>query len=105
MMDLWVVKAMAARIQLTGAVLREKWKKFADIVGIPEDERLDLSEGWLTCFKNRNGLKERRRYGEAGSADPEAVAKEKKRVAELIAKYGYELRDVFNMDETGLFYK
>ena len=58
MMDLWVLKAMNDKILLTGEVLRQKWNTFATLVGIPEDDRLKLSEGWLTRFKERNGLKE-----------------------------------------------
>ena len=104
MLRLWVVNAMEAGILLTGEVLRQKWKRFADLVGILEGNRLNLSKGWLTCFKDRNGLKEIKRHGEAASADPERVAKERQRVQELIWEHGYHLRDIFNMDETGLFY-
>lgn len=104
MMYLWVSKAMGDGIVLTGEVLRQKWNAFATLVGIPEDERLKLSNGWLECFKDRNGLKEMRRHGEAGSARAETVERERKRIQELIKKYGYELRNIFNMDETGLFY-
>ncbi|THU75231.1 hypothetical protein K435DRAFT_707514 [Dendrothele bispora CBS 962.96] len=57
MMDLWVAKAMNDKIQLTGEVLRQKWSHFADLVGIPSDERLTLSDGWLSRFKERNGLR------------------------------------------------
>jgi hypothetical protein len=105
MMDLWVVRAMRDKITLTGDVLREKWKQFADLVKIPEDERLSLSEGWLHKFKNRNQLKEFKRHGEAGSANPEDIQKERERIQALIKKYGgYPLHNIFNMDETGLFY-
>ena len=104
MMDLWVSKAMGDGILLTGEVLRQKWTKFADLVGIPLDERLNLSNGWLVRYTGRNGLKELKRHGEAASANAETVEKERRRIQELITKYRYELRDIFNMDETGLFY-
>jgi hypothetical protein len=55
MMDLWVLKAMGDVILLTGNILHQKWNVFADLVGIPEDDRLKLSNGWLGCFKGRNG--------------------------------------------------
>jgi hypothetical protein len=58
MMYLWVSKAMGDNILLTGEVLCQKWNRFSDLVGIPEDERLSLSNGWLARFKDRNGLKE-----------------------------------------------
>lgn len=51
MLDLWISKAMADNVLITGEVLRQKWKKFADLQGVPEDERLTLSEGWLTKLK------------------------------------------------------
>jgi hypothetical protein len=60
MMYLWVSKAMGDGILLTREVLHQKWTKFADLAGIPEDKRLKLSNGWLGQFKERNGLKEMR---------------------------------------------
>lgn len=104
MMDLWVVKACEDGLLLTGEVLRQKWRVFADMMGVPEDERLTLSDGWLTCYKNRMGLKQMKRHGEAGSAKPEVVEKEQQRIRELIQQSGFAPRDIFNMDETGLFY-
>jgi hypothetical protein len=71
MMDLWVSKAMADGILLTGEILRQKWNVFADLDGVPEDERLKLSHGWLAHFKERNSLREMKRHGEAGTAKPE----------------------------------
>jgi hypothetical protein len=41
-----------------------------------------------------------KQHGEAGSSDVGTVEWERKRIQELIKKYGY----IFNMDETGLFY-
>lgn len=63
-----------------------------------------LSEGWLTRFKIWHGLKDLKRHGEAASANPEVVKMEQCRIQGLIKKNGYQLRDIFNMDETGLFY-
>ena len=40
MLDLWVSHAMANNVLLTGEVIHQKWKKFADLVGMPEDEWL-----------------------------------------------------------------
>ena len=104
MMYLWVSKAMGDRIVLTGEILRQKWNTFADMVGIPEDDRLKLSNGWLGRFKDRNGLKEMKRHGEAASSAADTVEKERKRVQDLIKEADYQLRDIYNMDETGLFY-
>ncbi|KAG6874542.1 hypothetical protein C0993_000430, partial [Termitomyces sp. T159_Od127] len=93
MMDLWVSKAMAEGILLTGDVLRAKWKHFADLACIPIDERLDLSNGWLARYKVRANLKGFHRHGEAGSASVEVVETERSRIQELILQYGYDLKD------------
>jgi hypothetical protein len=74
------------------------------MVGIPEEDRLTLSDGWLTRFKARHNLKEIKRHGDAGSAILSTVEDERKIMKEFIKKSKYELRDIFNMDETGLFY-
>ena len=58
MMYLWVSKAMGDGILVTGEVLCQKWNAFADLVGIPQEDQLKLSNGWLAQFKERNGLKE-----------------------------------------------
>ncbi len=52
--------------------------EFADLVGIPEDNQLKLSQGWLGCFKARNGLKQMKCHGEAASAEAETVEHEQK---------------------------
>ena len=104
MMDFWVLKALGDGVLLTGEVLRQKWSTFADMVCIPDDERLHLSNGWLASFKARHNLKQMKRHGEAGSADEVVVESEQERIRDLIKKKGYTWNDIFNMDETGLFY-
>jgi hypothetical protein len=104
MLDLWAEQAMPRDVMLTGEVLPQKWTQFADLVGIPEDERLSLSDGWLAQFKMRNGMHEYKRHGEAASADPAVVEEEKDRIQNILKKHGYTAKDIFNMDETGLFY-
>jgi hypothetical protein len=104
MLELWIAKAMRDRVHLSGEIIREKWTRFADLVGIPTDERLMLSNGWLDSLKKRCGLKELKRHGEADSANTADVEEDRKRIQELIFNEGYELQDIFNMDETGLFW-
>jgi hypothetical protein len=90
MLDLWVTKACNEGVQLTGEVLREKWRDFEKLAGVLEDERLKLSNGWLDSLKKRLGLKKWKRHGESGSANPEVVAQERERVRKLLQESGYE---------------
>ncbi|KAJ3018432.1 hypothetical protein NUW54_g336 [Trametes sanguinea] len=104
MMDLWLVPALSSNIVLSGEVLRQKWKSFADRCGISPDQQLQLSNGWLDRFKKRHGLREFKRHGEAASASAETVEQERQRIQKLILEHGYQPCDIYNMDETGLFY-
>ena len=89
-------------ILLTSEVFHQKWNQFSDLVGIPKEDRLGLSNGWLGCFKDRNGLEEMKWHGEAASEKTYTVEDESKQVQVLIKEHRYELHDIFNMDETGL---
>jgi hypothetical protein len=99
---------MSDGVQLSGEMLRQKWTCFADLVGVPEDERLVLSEGWLESLKKQCGLKNFKHYGKAGSASPKEVESEHEhvceRIHELIARHDYQLKNIFNIDKTGLFW-
>jgi hypothetical protein len=104
MLDLWAEQAMARDVMLTGEVLRQKWTQFADLVDVPEDEHLNLSDGWLARFKMWNGMHEYKCHGKAASADPAVMEEEKDHIRNILKKHEYATKDIFNMDETGLFY-
>ena len=104
MLELWISKVMADKLILTGEVIHQKWKQFADIAGIPDDECLNLSKGWMTSFKTWNGLKNMKWHGEGASTSADTVEKETQRVQELIWKEGYKLWNIFNANETSFFY-
>jgi hypothetical protein len=76
MMELWVSKAMADNIFVTGEVLHQKWTRFATLASVPEDKRLNLSDSWLSQFKARNGLMHFKCYGEAALPDSTTVDNE-----------------------------
>lgn len=101
-LSMWVCQALEDGITVTGDVIREKWRRFARAFNIPEDQWPVLSEGWLTRFKERNGLKERKKHGEAGSQSIATADAERKRVQEICQLF--KLCDIYNLDETGLFW-
>ena len=67
------------------------------------DGQLILSNGWLSRWKGRHGIFGVRLHGEAGDADQQGVARAQRELPGIIEKYQPE--DVFNIDETGLFYR
>ena len=101
-LSMWVCQALEDGITVTGDVIREKWRHFAQMLQIPEDQWPTLSKGWLTKFKERNGLKERKKHGEAGSQSVSTADAERKQVREICLLF--KLCDIYNLDETGLFW-
>ena len=90
------------RAILSDAILIEKAKLLANGLGIPEDG-LQFSSGWLQGFKKRNGIRQQKLQGEAGSADLTAILEALPVLREKCANY--PLERIYNMDETGLFYR
>lgn len=69
-----------------------------------EIEDFKASDHWLENFKNRHGIKFRTEQGEAAVVNQEVVATWQETVLkEALAKYS--ANDIFNSDETGLFWK
>ena len=60
------------------------------------------SKGWLQKFKKRHVISKHIAHGEADSPDPVVMSQGILQLQEdLIA---YDLNDIYNMDEIGLFY-
>lgn len=70
----------------------------------PSQKELQFSNGWLEGFKRRFKIKGYTRHGEAGSADNSPEALQRMEQIKLICSR-YQVSDIFNMDETGLFYR
>lgn len=72
-------------------------------MGIDSGE-FTASYGWLHRFRRRHSILFRRNQGEAAEIDLEALnAWQQNELREALARYSPE--DVFNIDETGLFWK
>ncbi|XP_029657697.1 jerky protein homolog-like [Octopus sinensis] len=87
---------------LNDRIITEKAKAFALNLGITEFKG---SKGWLVKFKKRNGLKLRNMHGESATPnfDPNLVSDFIELIKNKISLYGAQ--NVYNADETGLFYK
>ncbi|CAG8818665.1 32553_t:CDS:2, partial [Racocetra persica] len=86
---------------LSDALLIEKAKMLANELGVPKD-KLQFSSRWLQKFKERNGVCQRKLYGEADSVDLNVIARSLLLLNDLCARYS--LNQIYNMDEMGLFY-
>jgi len=96
----WFQQKRAARIPISGPLLQTKAREFALKLGV---EDFQASNGWLQKFKNRHGITGKCISGESGSVDTASTEHWKTTTLPNLLK-GYAPRDVFNADETGLFY-
>ena len=71
-------------------------------MGIP-DGTLVFSAGWLQKFKERNGICQKKLHGEASSANLAVIAEALPLLKSKCEHYPPER--IYNMDETGLFYR
>ncbi|CAG8681177.1 20259_t:CDS:1 [Gigaspora rosea] len=97
----WILQSQE-RIILSDEIIVEKAKSFAESLNIPEDD-LKFSHGWLYKFKQRHGLKRITKHGEDASVDEEVIGTAIPDLRETLKDY--DLKDIYNMDETGLFYR
>ena len=63
------------------------------------------SDGWLSNFKKRHNIKLQRPHGEPGAADMEGVGIAQTVIAKIIVELDFSMENVYNMDETGLYYR
>lgn len=106
----WICTCERLGVCLTGHMIRYQAEVLRNAVvldGVPALTReklllLKFSKGWLYNFQLRNKLVSRRLHGEAASVNEDDVVEGRKLIQEVTAKF--EKRDVFNMDETAMYY-
>lgn len=96
----WFVGARAANLPINGTLMREKARVIASRLDIQD---FTASNGWIDRFKKRHNVVYKAICGESKSVDLETVEHWKEtQLPEKIA--GFDPKNVFNADETGLFF-
>lgn len=81
-------------------MLHQKSAQFSEELGLLEFKN---STGWLSKFKQRNGYKIRKLYGEMKTNEPVDI---QECLDIILKKFDvYSEDNIYNLDETGLFYK
>lgn len=96
----WIRQCRGQNIPVGGFMLKEKAKSFAQTLRI---EGFAASEGWLSNFKNRHGITFKKICGESASVDNSLCSEWIDKLNQSLN--GVDPRNIFNTDETGLFYK
>ena len=98
----WVKQQRDAGVLVRGTEVLNAAKKFAQLQGV---EDFKASDGWLYRFKRRHGLSNRKVHGEALDCDESGLDDFRQKFSDLISKEGLLLSQIYNADETGLFYR
>lgn len=97
----WVTMLRDKNMPVSGPLIKEKAVEYAKVLG---HEEFQASSGWLDKFKKRHCIKEKVISGESGSVSEADCNQWKTTTLRLILEE-YEPDNVFNMDETGLFFR
>ena len=90
------------RVNMSGDLLKESARRILGRLH-PDHATFEFINGWLSSFKARHGIRSYCRFGESGSVNMALIEKERPKIRKVLDKYA--LADVYNMDETGLFYR
>jgi len=90
------------KVDMSGTLIQEEAARTLKKMH-PDAPPFLFSEGWLSRFKTRYGISSFKQHGESGSVDMEQLEKALPEIREKLSQY--EWRDIYNMDETGLFYR
>lgn len=118
LLSIWIENQVAQRIPLSKMVIQTKAKSLFDDIkskavsndnasgsNTDKNETFEASQGWFERFKVRANLHSIALKGEAASADITAAERYPTELKALIHEGGYDPKQVFNVDETGLFWK
>ncbi|GBL96508.1 Tigger transposable element-derived protein 4 [Araneus ventricosus] len=95
----WLKHARSQNVPISALILKEKAIEIAEELNI---EDFGCSNGWLERFKDRHCLAFKKICGEA--VEGEAIEDWKNSVLKDILSR-FDASNVFNLDETGLFYR
>ena len=99
-LDKWFSVVTRRGVSVSGPMLKSKSEEFAKKLGHIDFKATD---GWLSWWKTRSGIKFKKAHGEKASADFASAEQSKLRLPSLLQKFRPE--DIYNSYETGLFYR
>ncbi|KAG7172017.1 Tigger transposable element-derived protein 7-like 10 [Homarus americanus] len=98
----WFVQQRSCGNVVRGVEIQAAAVKLASHMGI---ENFKASDGWLWRFRNRHGMCNKITHGEAGRAPTKDIEPFRERLNDLIKSEGLLISQVYNVDETGLYWR
>jgi hypothetical protein len=90
-------------LPLSEKLIKFKAKELHKSIPDERDYEFNASSGWFQNFKKRFGIYRFRRYGESGSITDEMIQQELPKINSITRQY--KLDDIYNMDESSLYYR
>lgn len=97
----WFTQKRQENVPLSGPILQEKASEMGSKI---EGKNFTCSRSWIERFKKRNCITGGKIVGESGSVDMNVVSNWFTTIWPDLRKK-YDSNDIFNADETGLFYR
>ena len=97
---LWFQQKLSQGARLSGPLLKQKATELA----AAEGTEFTPSDGWLSRWKSRHNIAYKKEQGEKQNADFPAAQQWKQHIVPAILQ-AYNRDDIFNADETGLYYR
>ena len=94
----WFRNTRSKNMPITGPMLQEKAMQITKALDVPPEE-FKATNGWLDRFKTRNRINAKVISGEGSDVREDTIELWKERLPEILQ--GWELQDIWNMDETG----
>ena len=104
-LNIWIEDLNRRFIPVDSQAIREKATKLYEHYSQNTDSSFKASKGWFENFKKRYSLHNLKLMGETASADHAAAEKYQDEFEKMVQEKGYLPEQVFNADETGLFWK
>ncbi|XP_017475007.1 PREDICTED: tigger transposable element-derived protein 6-like [Rhagoletis zephyria] len=96
----WFAKARSQKIPISGPILKAKAMEIAGKLGVPN---FNASDGWLNKWRLRNNVSFKCISGEAADVNQDDVEQFRTKLPTLLN--GYKPEDIYNADESGLFFR
>ena len=100
-LHLWFKGVRAQNIVVSDKMLQEQARRFGEMFGIGRE--MNYSIGYISNWKNRFNIKMYKISGESKSVDQQVVNRGREELLKLTSNY--DINDIYNFDETALFYR